>query len=120
MLWVSSELPRDVPNPLDTCEIYIQKRLLSTNVVKDTQGPGTFRSENRRARQRSDDKHTKVDTTGRCKANARKVYTEVRGSESNEKYQARVRGKKQAKVETKGRFRISTLQCIQRGAATNV
>ena len=55
MVWVGiprSKLPRDVPNPLDTCGIDTQDRTLSTNAVKYLQCGRTFRSEFGRARQR--------------------------------------------------------------------
>ena len=52
----------------------------------------------------SNDNHAKVDTKGRCKANSQKVGTKGRGSESNEKHQAPVRGKKEAKVETRNQM----------------
>ena len=67
----------------------------------------------------SNDKHTKVDTKGRCKANARKVDTKGRGSESDEKHQAPVRGKKEAKVETKWHFKKGIQNWIQKGAVAN-
>ena len=46
------KLPRDVPNPLDTCGNYTQDRPLETNAVKDLQCTETFWSEIKRARQR--------------------------------------------------------------------
>ena len=46
------------------------------------------------------------------------MTTKGSGSDSDEKHQAPVRGKKEAKVETKGRFRKSTQKWRQKGAAS--
>ena len=48
------------------------------------------------------------------------VDTKGRGSESDEKHQAPVRGKKEAKVETKGHFKKGIQKWIQKGAVGNV
>ena len=67
----------------------------------------------------SNDKHATMDTKGRCKANGQKVDTKGRGSESDENHQAPVRGKKEAKVETKWHFKKGIQKWIQKGAAAN-
>ena len=63
----------------------------------------------------SNDKHATVDTKGRSKANGQKLDTNGRGSESDEKHQAPVRGKKETKVETNWHFKKGIPKWIQKG-----